>query len=64
MKQRNRTNTSEPREETQKEQAARLQRAVEGIERILKDQRAIITVKQFKLVEGRMIPEIQIQILK
>lgn len=51
-------------EETPAEQQERLKRAVEGVQAALTENRAIINVTRLNLVEGRVVPEVQIQILK
>ena len=55
---------SETISETPEQQQARLKRAVEGVQGALRDNRAVINVTRLNLVEGRLIPEVQVQILK
>lgn len=50
--------------ETQEQQQERLKRAVDGVQAALTENRAVINVTRLNLVEGRVVPEIQIQILK
>lgn len=51
-------------EETPAEQQARLKRAVEGVQKILTENRAVINCTRLNIIDGRIQPEIQIQILK
>lgn len=51
-------------DETPAEQQERIKRAVEGVQKALTENRAIINVTRLNLVDGRLVPEVQIQILK
>jgi hypothetical protein len=51
-------------DETQEQTQARLKRTIEAVQKILRDNRAIISVNNIRLVDGRIIPEISIQVLK
>lgn len=51
-------------EETPAEQQERLKRAVEGVQSALSENRAVINVTRLNLLDGRIVPEVQIQILK
>ena len=51
-------------EETPAEQQERLKRAVEGVQSALTSNRAVINVTRLNLVDGRIVPEVQIQILR
>jgi hypothetical protein len=51
-------------DETQEEQQKRLKTAVDAVQKVLRDYRAVIAVNNIRLVEGRMVPEISIQVLK
>lgn len=51
-------------DETPAEQQDRLRRAVEGVQAALSENRAVINVTRLNLLDGRIVPEVQIQILK
>jgi hypothetical protein len=51
-------------DETQEETSARLKRTVDAIQKILTENRAVITVNNLRIHDGRILPEIQIQVLK
>lgn len=51
-------------EETPAEQQERLKRAVEGVQGALAANRAVINVTRLNLIDGKVVPEVQIQILK
>jgi hypothetical protein len=51
-------------EETREEQQARLKRVTEGIQKLLQENRAVITVNNLRLIDGRVVPEVQVQITK
>lgn len=51
-------------EETPAEQQERLKRAVDGVQAALTSNRAVISVTRLNLQDGRVVPEVQIQILK
>jgi hypothetical protein len=51
-------------DETPAEQQERLKRAVDGVQAALTSNRAVINVTRLNLIEGRLVPEVQIQILR
>jgi hypothetical protein len=51
-------------DESQAETQARLKRTIEAVQKILRENRAIISVNNLRLQDGRIIPEINIQVLK
>lgn len=60
-----RTPTSETQEsETKEQQQERLNRTVDTVQKALAENRAILVVNSIQIVDGKWMPQIQIQILK